>query len=93
MHVWNGERYQKATSPAHAQLIRNIRQKFNEEIDTQFKADAASPIFQSSSTDDNDVDCFPRQDKQPALQQQDISPTDTLPSLIESPTDTPATEN
>ena len=40
--------------------------------------------------DDNndDVDCFPRQDKQPVLPQ-DISPTDTLPSLIESTTDTP----
>ena len=37
---------------------------------------------------DNDVDCFPRQDKQPVLPQ-DISPTDTLPSLIESTTDTP----
>ena len=33
----------------------------------------------------NDVDCFPRQDKQP-VPPQDIS-TDTLPSLIESPTD------
>ena len=45
-----------------------------------------------NSNDDNDVDCFPRQDKQPVLQQQDISPTattatDTSPSLIESPTD------
>ena len=41
--------------------------------------------------DDNndDVDCFPRQDKQPVIPQQDISPTDTLPSLIESTTDTP----
>ena len=38
--------------------------------------------------DDDDVDCFPRQDKQPVLPQ-DISPTDTLPSLIESTTDTP----
>ena len=37
----------------------------------------------------NDVDCFPRQDKQPVFPQQDISPTDTLPSLIESTTDTP----
>ena len=40
-----------------------------------------------NSNDDNDVDCFPRQDKQPVLQQQDISPTattatDTSPSLI-----------
>ena len=26
IHVWNGESYQKATSPAHAQLIRNYRQ-------------------------------------------------------------------
>ena len=41
--------------------------------------------------DDDDVDCFPRQDKQPVIQQQDISPTDTLPSLIESPTDKPTT--
>ena len=41
--------------------------------------------------DDDDVDCFPRQDKQPVLQQQDISPTNTLPSLIESATDTSAT--
>ena len=39
--------------------------------------------------DDDDVDCFPRQDKQPVLPQ-DISPTDTpRPSLIESTTDTP----
>ena len=36
--------------------------------------------------DDGDVDCFPRQDKQP-VPPQDISPTDTLPSLIESITD------
>ena len=48
--------------------------------------------------DDDDVDCFPRQDKQPVLQQQDISPTspianNTSPSLIESSTDTPTTEN
>ena len=40
----------------------------------------------------DDVDCFPRQDKQPVLQQQDISPTaptanNTSPSLIESSTD------
>ena len=43
--------------------------------------------------DDNndDVDCFPRQDKQPVISQQDIPTTETLPSLIESPTDTPAT--
>ena len=40
--------------------------------------------------DDNDnVDCFPQQDKQPVLPQQDISPiaptaTDTFPSLINS---------
>ena len=49
--------------------------------------------FPTSSTaspndDDDDVDCFPRQDKQPVLPQ-DISPTNTLPSLIESTTDTP----
>ena len=37
---------------------------------------------------DNDVDCFPRQDKQPVLPQPDIPPTDTLcPSLTASPTD------
>ena len=36
--------------------------------------------------DNNDVDCFPRQDKQPVPLQQDISTTNTLrPSLIESP--------
>ena len=57
--------------------------------------------FPTSSTaspndNDDDVDCFPRQDKQPVLPQ-DISPTtnanNTSPSFIESPTDTPATEN
>ena len=41
---------------------------------------------------DNEINCFPRQDKQPVLQQQDVLPTaptttDTSPSLIESPTD------
>ena len=48
--------------------------------------------FDESPNDDDedDVDCFPRQDKQPVPPQQDISPTgDTLPSLIESTTDTP----
>ena len=45
------------------------------------------------NNNDNDVDCFPRQDKQPVLLQQDIPPTaptanNTLPSLIESFTDT-----
>ena len=46
---------------------------------------------------DDDVDCFPWQEKQPVLLQQDPSPTastapavnDTSPSLIESPTDKP----
>ena len=39
------------------------------------------------NNNNSDVDCFPRQDKQP-VQPQDISPNDTLPSLIESTTDT-----
>ena len=47
--------------------------------------------------DDNDVDCFPWQDKQPVLPQ-DIVHTapianDISPSLIESSTDNPATKN
>ena len=39
------------------------------------------------NNNNNDVDCFPRQDKQPVLPQ-DISPNNnTLPSLIETNTD------
>ena len=85
IHEWNGERYQKATSPAHAQLIRNIREKFNEEL--------AAPQYYDGDDDDDDdnnnddVNCFPQQDKQPVLPPPDVSPTDTLrPSLIESAT-------
>ena len=38
-HVWNGESYQKATSLVHAQLIRNIHEKFNEELAAQHDGD------------------------------------------------------
>ena len=41
-----------------------------------------------NNNNNDDVDCFPWQDKQPVLPQ-DISSTDTPPSLIESTTDTP----
>ena len=35
-HVWNGESYQTATSPAHAQQIQQTRKKFNDKfIDTK----------------------------------------------------------
>jgi hypothetical protein len=49
------------------------------------------------NNNNNDVDCFPWQDKQPVLPSQDISHTaptanNTPPRLIESP-DTPATKN
>ena len=45
------------------------------------------PDDNDNNNKDDDVDCFPRQDKQPVLPQ-DISPNATLrPSLIESPTD------
>ena len=83
MHVWNGERYQKATSPAHAQLIRNIRQKFNEEI-----ADHNNSERPDDDNDNkNDIDCFPQQDKQLVLPPPDIPPTNTLrTNLIESTT-------
>ena len=81
--VWNGERYQKATSPAHAQLIRNIRQKFNEEI-----ADHNNSERPDDDNDNkNDIDCFPQQDKQLVLPPPDIPPTNTLrTNLIESTT-------
>ena len=38
------------------------------------------PDNDDDDDDDGDGDCFPRQDKQPVIPQQDISPTDTLPS-------------
>ena len=60
---------------------------------------SASRGFENNRPDDdndnnNGVDCSPRQDKQPVLQQQDILPTaptaiNTSPSLIESYTDKP----
>ena len=98
----DGQRYhyQKATSPTHAQLIRNIHLKFNKEIAAQHDGDNDDDTTDNSerpdgdNDNDNDVDCFPRQDKQPVLPQPDISPTaptanNTPPSLIESSTDNP----
>ena len=40
----------------------------------------------NNNNDDDDVNCFPQQDKQ-SVPPQDISPTNTLPSLIEYLTD------
>ena len=37
-NVWNGESYQKATSPTHAQQIQQTCKKFNEDLDTKYAA-------------------------------------------------------
>ena len=41
-NVWNGESYQKATSPTHAQQIQQTCKKFNEDLDTKYAAAVTS---------------------------------------------------
>ena len=43
--IWNRESYQKVTSLAHVQLMRHIRQKFNEDLEAQYTQLSTSPMM------------------------------------------------
>ena len=72
-------------SPTDTPATENCKNTSYDNIENNAKNNNDRP---DDDNDNDDVDCFPRQDKQPVLPQ-DISPTNTLPSLIESTTDTP----